>query len=180
LKGASAITAAKVLAVFAVGGLAGGGVATALIRPMERIVDVERSVPAAPAIAPPPQVPAARNEVVPAVSAVPAPSTPKRVAASPAMTSLARSRDTDLAAERAIIERARSALARGDSQGALVSIAQHESAFARGQLVEEREVVAVQALVTAGRAQEAAARGVHFRRTFPNSLLLPLVDQALR
>src|SRR5262249_46233092 len=91
-----------------------------------------------------------------------------------------RSRDTDLAAERAVIERARSALARGDGQGALVPIAQHERGFARGQLVEEREALAVEALVTAGRVQEAAERAARFRKAFPNSLLLPVVDQALR
>jgi outer membrane protein assembly factor BamD (BamD/ComL family) len=85
-----------------------------------------------------------------------------------------------LAAERAVIERARSALARGDGQGALVAVAQHQRDFPSGQLSEEREALAVQALATAGRAQEAAERGARFRKTFPNSLLLPLVERALR
>src|SRR5205807_127438 len=100
--------------------------------------------------------------------------------AAPGSAATARSRDTDLAAERAIVERARSALARGDGQGALASIAEHERRFAHGQLVEEREVLAVQSLVAAGRGQEAATRGARFRKAFPGSLLLPLVDQALR
>jgi len=175
IKGASGITAAKALAVFAIGGLVGGGVVTAVRRPVDRVVYVERAAPAVSAVAPPPPVPSPKTEIVrpaPGVPVVPAPTASKHVAA--------RSRDTDLAAERAIIERARSALARGDGQGALVSIAQHERAFARGQLVEEREVLAVQSLVTAGRVPEATARGARFRKAFPNSLLLPLVNQALR
>jgi hypothetical protein len=98
----------------------------------------------------------------------------------PPASSAARSRDGDLSAERTIVERARSALVRGDGEAALVAVAQHEREFSRGQLAEEREVLAVQALVTAGRIQEAAERGARFRKAFPNSLLLPIVDQALR
>jgi hypothetical protein len=182
IKGASGLTAVKVLAVFAVGGLVGGGVATAVRRPVDRVVYVERAALAVSATAPIPQMPSAQSEIVPPVPAMaPAPASAAAAPMStPLSSSTARSRDTDLAAERAILERARSALARGDGPGALAPIAQHGREFARGQLVEEREVLAVQALVAAGRGKEAAERGAHFRKTFPHSLLLPIVDQALR
>jgi hypothetical protein len=180
LKGALGVPAAKALAVLALGGLMGGGVATAVIRSGERVVYVERPASAVSATAPLPQVSSATAEIVPPLPSAIASTRGAAPPSAPLSSSMARGRDTDLAAERAIIERARSALARGDAQGALVSIAEHEREFPRGQLVEEREALAVQALVTAGRAQEAAARGAHFRKAFPNSLLLPLVDQALR
>lgn len=179
---ASAVPLAKLLAVLALGGLAGGGVATALIRPAERIVYVERPAavasPLATPVGPlPTSSEAASKLAVPAASA-----SASSVALPPTSgaSSTPRSRDTDLAAERAVIERARSALARGDGQAALSAVTQHQHEFPRGQLSEEREVLAVQALATAGRAAEAAERGAHFRKSFPNSLLLPLVDQALR
>jgi hypothetical protein len=112
--------------------------------------------------------------------ASPRSSAPAAAVAPAASAAEPKSRDTDLSAERAIIERARAALARGDGAGALTAVEQHEREFAKGQLVEEREVLAVQALVTAGRVQEAAERGARFRKAFPSSLLLPLVDQVLR
>jgi hypothetical protein len=182
IKGSSGLTAVKALAVFAAGGLVGGGVVAAVRSPVEHVVYVERAAPAASPIASTAPVPPAEIDVVRAVPSSVAPS-PARVAApasTPASSSTGRSRDTDLAAERLVIERARSALARGDGQGALVPIAQHERDFARGQLVEEREALAVQALVIAGRVPEATARAARFRKAYPSSLLLPIVDQALR
>jgi hypothetical protein len=180
LKGALGIPAAKALVLFALGGLVGGGVATAIVRPAERIVYVERPASVLPPGSSPAQLPSAQAEIVPPLPSADASTRGAAPVSAPLSSSVARGRDTDLAAERAVIERARSALARGDAQGALLSIAQHQREFPRGQLVEEREALAVQALVTAGRAQEAVARAAHFRKAFPNSLLLPLVAQALR
>jgi hypothetical protein len=41
-------------------------------------------------------------------------------------------------------------------------------------------VLAIQALAAAGRADEAANRAGSFRKAYPSSLLLPIVDAALR
>jgi hypothetical protein len=180
IKSALSVPAAKALALFALGGLVGGGAATAIIRPAQRIVYVERPASVLPPVPLSAPLPSAQAEIVPALPSASASTRGVAPASAPLSSSVVRGRDTDLAAERAIIERARSALARGDAQGALLSIADHQREFPRGQLVEEREALAVQALVTAGRAQEAAARGARFRMAFPNSLLLPLVEQALR
>ena len=149
-----------------------------LVRPEERVVYVERALPGL-------SVSDAAPPAATSIAAIDVSSLPSVSAASPSGrpttgTASARPRDADLSAERAIIERARSALARGDGDGALVAVARHEREFTKGQLVEEREVIAVQALVTVGRIQQAAERGARFRKSFPNSLLLPIVDEALR
>src|SRR6185295_3590000 len=62
-----------------------------------------------------------------------------------------------LSAERALLDRARGALARSDGDGALVPLARHASGFPRGQLVEEREGMWVKALVLAARPKRAPA-----------------------
>ena len=182
--GASGLGTAKLIGAFVIGGIVGGAVATATVRPGERLVYVDPVGPAlsASGTVPPTAASIAAIDVssLPSASASAQSGRASPPVTTPPASSAVRSRDGDLSAERTIIERARSALARGDGEAALVAVAQHEREFAKGQLAEEREVVAVQALVTAGRVQEAAERGARFRKAFPNSLLLPIVDQALR
>ena len=88
-------------------------------------------------------------------------------------------RDLALADERGLIEIARTALARRDTARALEAIEDHANRFPRGQLVEERESLWVQALVNAGNVEGARRRATDFRRSFPESMLLPAVDAAL-
>jgi hypothetical protein len=85
-------------------------------------------------------------------------------------------RDTTLAAERALLEIARAALAKNDNAAALKSVEEHERTFPDGRLVEERELLFVQALAKLGRKDEAHARARAFRTRFPESLLLPALD----
>jgi hypothetical protein len=47
-------------------------------------------------------------------------------------------------------------------------------------LVEEREAMAVKALVAAGRKEEALVRGARFIKRFPNGLMRPAVENSLR
>jgi hypothetical protein len=89
-------------------------------------------------------------------------------------------RPTDrLAEERKLLDRARSALVRRDAGDALAAIRAHEKAFGRGQLAEEREGMRVQALVVAHDFGSARAAGDRFRKAFPHSVFLPVVDRAL-
>jgi hypothetical protein len=89
-------------------------------------------------------------------------------------------RPTDrLADERKLLDRARSALARRDAGDALAAIRAHEKAFGRGQLVEEREGMRVQALVVAHDFGSARAAGERFRKAYPHSVFQPVVDRAL-
>lgn len=71
------------------------------------------------------------------------------------------------------------ALARGDQTSALDAFARHATTFPNGQLAEEREVLAIQALVASNRRQEAAERGAKFRLKYPDSVMLPVVDETL-
>jgi hypothetical protein len=87
--------------------------------------------------------------------------------------------DESLTRERALVETARSAVARGDGSAALQATSEHARTFPNGRLVEEREALAVQALVLAGRRDEARARAERFRQRYPNGLFLPVVDAAI-
>ena len=88
-------------------------------------------------------------------------------------------RDTELARERALIETARTAVAR-KQRDAIDVLLRHEQQFPRGRLAEERESLLVQALLQSGRLEEARSRGARFRARWPHSFLLPVIDAALR
>jgi hypothetical protein len=88
-------------------------------------------------------------------------------------------RDSDLAAERAILETARTAVARGNGASALAAVQRHIEQFPRGRLAEEREVIAIQALVSLGRLDEARQRAARFKSSFPRSMAIPAVQTAV-
>jgi TolA-binding protein len=89
-------------------------------------------------------------------------------------------RDAALAAERALLETARAALARGQRAAAFDALTKHAQAFPRGRLGEERDGLFIQALISAGRIDEAHARLARFRRSYPRSMLLQAFDASLR
>jgi hypothetical protein len=62
------------------------------------------------------------------------------------------------AEERALIDRARAALRRGEPHEALVALMSHERRFVDGELTEERERLIIEALVVEGRGDQARAR----------------------
>ena len=66
------------------------------------------------------------------------------------------------------LDEARAKLARGDAAGALVSLDQHDREFPRGLLGAEADVLRVEALVKAGRRDEAHARGERLLEREPN------------
>lgn len=76
------------------------------------------------------------------------------------------------AAELALLEPARGAIARGDNAGALSAIARHEREFQPGLLAEERSALRVRALWGMGRTSEAEAAARAFRARYPRSALL--------
>ncbi len=75
-----------------------------------------------------------------------------------------------LAAERALLDVARSALARGEAGEALAAAARHAREYPDGALVEEREAIAVKALVALGRKDEARTRVRALEQRFPTGL----------
>ncbi|MBL8918797.1 MAG: hypothetical protein JNJ54_08070 [Myxococcaceae bacterium] len=134
--------------------------------------------PPAPVAAPPAEPPVAAP---PAVDVTPALVGPDRPAVKPdprpdPKPDLARpsgGRDVSLAAERALLEVARAALAKGDTVHALEALERHQREHAQGRLREEREALFIEGLRAAGRDQEAEARREKFLREFPESLLAP-------
>lgn len=84
-----------------------------------------------------------------------------------------------LSAERALLDVARTALARGEARDVLVAVERHEKEYPRGVLVEEREVLAIRALAALGLHEDASARASAFEQRFPNSLMLRAVRAAV-
>jgi hypothetical protein len=153
-----------ILGAFVVGG-AVGGAAVAVARP-PHVVYVDRPVPVASVVS-------STVEPPPTIEIVTTPAVEKTAPSASAP------QEGTLAAERAVLDVARSALARGDGAHALEAAERHGRMFPRGQMAEEREAIAVQALVRLGRVDEARARGDRFRSRFPNSVLGPVIDAAL-
>ena len=88
--------------------------------------------------------------------------------------------DSSLAAERKLLDAARAALVAGDSSTGLERLARHAAQFPRGALAEERAALTVDALVAAGRYDEAKRRAEAFRARYPGSIFAPSVEAALK
>ena len=78
--------------------------------------------------------------------------------------------------EIALVKRAYAALRNGDPAGALGLAAEHAKKFPSGMLTQEREVIAIDALVRLGRRAEAVQRANAFRKAFPKSAHLRRID----
>jgi outer membrane protein assembly factor BamD (BamD/ComL family) len=85
----------------------------------------------------------------------------------------------DLARQRLLLEQARVALSRGDAATALAGLAEHERLYPQSQLVEERELLRIQALQRAGDYAEVRHRAAAFEEKFPKSMFIPLVHSVL-
>jgi hypothetical protein len=163
--------AAGVAAVTFVVGAATGAGMVSVMRPsvVERVVYVDR--PSRPAF--PVDVPAPASATSASPPASPAEDTP------PSPRPAAPAAASSLSLERGVLADARAALASGDAARALRLSDEHLRRFPRAQLGEEREAIAIQALVGLGRYDEARARAARFRAASPHSLLLPAIDAAL-
>jgi len=158
-------------ASFVVGGIMGAALCAGLIkgRPPE-VVYVDRPVPAlASAISAPPA--SADTTGVAAVAATAAVSVPRPVSFATHLS--------QLSAERMVLDDARGALVQHDAQRALDALDRHRRTFANALLAEERDAMQVQALVAAGRYDEARVRASAFRKRTRDSLFLPMVDAAI-
>jgi hypothetical protein len=83
-------------------------------------------------------------------------------------------------AERALLDSARGALAQGDPSRAVADLLHHERSYSKPILGEERDALMVQALVVAGRYDDARARADAFRKKTPTSLFMGTVDAAMK
>jgi hypothetical protein len=74
-----------------------------------------------------------------------------------------------------LLQRAQDALAADPAQ-ALSICGDHARAFPQGLLAQEREVIAVDALMRLGRTDEATARAVRFEGAYPSSTHLRRIE----
>ena len=158
---------------FVLGGIAGAVTYVTLTPPRERIVYLDRPIAVPeprPFILP---IPDHRGDPVGTAERTPT-STPREA---PIASSSAGA--TDLGGERALLDRARIALAQGNTADAERALAMHARRYPAGLLVEEREALAIKTLVDVGRAGDARRRAVRFKERFPSSIFLPAVDETL-
>jgi hypothetical protein len=86
----------------------------------------------------------------------------------------------DLIRERELIDVAHSAMAHGRPLDAIAAAKRHEKKWPKGFLVEEREVVWIQALVATGEYDQAKVHVSAFHRNFPHSALSGAVDVSMQ
>lgn len=84
-----------------------------------------------------------------------------------------------LAAERLLLDSARSAFASGDYEKALVLLRHHAERHPGGVLVEEREALTIRSLAALGRKGEAETRARAFVARYPESIMRPAVEAAV-
>ena len=114
----------------------------------------------------------ARHSAAPSVQVTP----PRATEATPAP---AEPRTDTLAAERKLLEAARSAVSRSQTATAFEQLERHAKDFPKGLLAEEREAIWIQALVGASRFAEARSKAAQFERAYPGSMLLPTVKATI-
>ena len=78
--------------------------------------------------------------------------------------------------EAQLLDRADQALRQGDAAGALALATEHAKAYPHGVLAQEREFIAIQALVALGRTGAASSRARAFRQAYPGSSHLTRLD----
>ncbi len=141
-----------------------------------RPIPVPAPAPSAPVLAPPepvatPQIAPQRARQVRLVAPVGAGAPTNNETAAPSPASLSE--------QQALLDDARRSLARGENQAVLDALESHGHRYPESDLTEEREALAIKALVAAGQPAAARERGARFKQRFPNSLLLPSVTQTL-
>ena len=81
------------------------------------------------------------------------------------------------APESLMVSRAHDALLQGAPDRALALAADHARAYPKGALAQEREVIAIEALVAQGRSTEARSRAASFRSAYPSSAHLGRIER---
>ena len=111
----------------------------------------------------------------------PLPSTPgPRANPSPELPrSVTLEKARSLAEQQALLDDARGALRRGDGAAALAALRSHIARFPETAFDEERQAVAIKALVLVGQLDAARQREAAFERRVPASLLTPSLRAAV-
>jgi hypothetical protein len=128
----------------------------------------------APALAPAPE------PIAPAPPALArAAEPPSRAVATRAPASRVATAEDGLVGEERLLNEAHEALA-ASPRRALALAQSHARRYPHGQLVAERDLITIEALVELGRRPEAEALGRDLRKTAPNNIYEERLDQILR
>ncbi|WP_433935512.1 hypothetical protein AB3662_12345 [Sorangium cellulosum] len=134
---------------------------------------------AAPAKAEPAPEPGPPPEAPRPAASVPRRELPKNTRpAAPAPAEAAAIDSDELLRESNLIDRARAAAAQ-DPDAALAAVSEHQREFPGGRLAEEREYVAIRALMRLGRVDEARARAASFLARYPSTSYADRVNRAV-
>jgi hypothetical protein len=181
LAGAKGLSLVKgsVIALAAAAILAGAGAGALYVAQTESPKpSVSGVLPVEPPAKSPPSttvvVPSA--ELVPLPSSVPVPSAHTKPTAPMASASAQEAADPNL--EAPLLRSAQDALRTNPSE-TLAKTQEHARKYPRGLLVQEREVMAIEALLKLGRRDEAASRAQRFSRSFPGSTHQRRIDALL-
>lgn len=150
----------------------------ALVKEKTRVVYVDRFVSAPPLST----VPSAESLALEPENTVAEPARAANIVATvePKAAAVAVTRgEGALARERAVLDPARADLASGEPARALTRVQRHSKEFPNGILSEEREAIAINALVSLGSYPQATKRAAAFRARYPQSLMTYSVDAAM-
>lgn len=175
------------IATFVAGGVTGATLIASLSHaPPPRVVYVDRAAPTAGAIVSeaggisgPPMALAGPAKASPAVTRAAPASQPQALAANAASGPIATApplRVSRFAEERKLLDDARAELLQGEPGLAIEKLDAHRARFGDGMLGEERDAMGVEALVRAGRLDEARAQAAAFKERSPRSLFLQTVE----
>lgn len=139
-----------------------------------RTIYVERVVPAAS-----PAVAAANVESLPLEPEQAVANVAQRAVKAATSASAEPRVESALTRERAVLDPSRAALAAGEPSRALEQVKRHAREFPSGILSEEREAIAINALVGLGSYAQATKRAAAFRVRYPRSLMTHSVDAAM-
>lgn len=148
------LAAATIAGLFAIGSMNGERPAPVTAPPATTVET------AAPIAEPPPSVPG--------VSLNDLPSAPPKIGTTAAVKAVARPTEAPTQEEIALIGRAHDVL-RADPHGALALCKEHETKFAGGHFAQERDAVAIEALLYLNRRDEAKRRFAEFDNKYPSS-----------
>ena len=170
-----AFTAMVALPVGALIGAAGHAYLTRGAAPPLPAAPTAFAPPVTPAPAPAPAAPTPSATVFDPLPATPSPAKPMVPTPSVKTEASAPSLERELS----LLERARSTLSEGHPQATLQLLREHHSLYPKSVLQQEREALAIRALLGAGRRSEAQRRAQTFIQAYPTSALRGSVERAV-
>ena len=176
---AAKVALAKLGAAFAIGAAVGaaGHAAVSTPAPVPVPVPTVTATAAATTATDTPTATASETPTTPPVVASSAPlPVPIHV---PTTSTAAATASTPAASENELLDHAHDALLHHDAAKALALTDEHAKTYPKGVLAEERELLAIEALVALGRRDAANERAAAFRTTYPTSTYGARLDSIL-